>query len=237
MHHVVLERWSRGDSFLHRRDARVKFLASLVLLVLLASAKGHVTTVAAGYLAALVALLSFNRIPVAGALARAAVVLPFTGVFAVVAWLGGDPQRAWALAAKSYVSALAVLLLVASTPMPKLLDGLESLGAPRFLLMVAQFLYRYLFVISEQAQHMRAAGISRGGWKRSGFRAAAGALGVLFARSYARAENVHRAMLSRGFDGSFRLPAPPRLVWADALFLGSVTAFGVLVRAGTGWLG
>ena len=33
-------------------------------------------------------------------------------------------------------------------------------GAPRFLLMVAQFLYRYLFVISEEAQHMRKAAMA-----------------------------------------------------------------------------
>jgi energy-coupling factor transporter transmembrane protein EcfT len=35
------------------------------------------------------------------------------------------------------------------------------------------------------------------------FRAAAGALGVLFARSYARAGDIHRAMLARGFHGRF----------------------------------
>ena len=69
---------------------------------------------------------------------------------------------------KSYLSALAVLLLVSTTPLPVLLRGFEMLGAPRFLLMVAQFLYRYLFVISEEAQHMRKAAMARGatagGW-------------------------------------------------------------------------
>ena len=63
---------------------------------------------------------------------------------------------------KSYLSALAVLLLVSTTPLPVLLRGFEMTGAPRFLLMVAQFLYRYLFVISEEAQHMRKAAMARG---------------------------------------------------------------------------
>ena len=111
---------------------------------------------------------------------------------------------------KSYLSALAVLLLVSTTPLPVLLRGFEMTGAPRFLLMVAQFLYRYLFVISEEAQHMRKARMARGATvgglagNAARFRAAAGALAVLFARSYARAEEIHRAMLARSFPGYFR---------------------------------
>jgi cobalt/nickel transport system permease protein len=51
------------------------------------------------------------------------------------------------------------------------------------------------------------------------FRAAAGMLAVLFAKSYQRAEGVHRAMVARGFRGSFPLMAPQRLAPADAAFL------------------
>ena len=94
-------------------------------------------------------------------LTRAAVVLPFTLVFAIITILAGDLERAGLLLGKSYLSALAVLALVSTTPLPQLLRGLEMLGVPRFLLMVAQFLYRYLFVISEEAQHMRVAAASR----------------------------------------------------------------------------
>ena len=38
MHHVTLDRWSRGASPLHRRDPRVKIAAVLVFLVVLATA-------------------------------------------------------------------------------------------------------------------------------------------------------------------------------------------------------
>jgi cobalt/nickel transport system permease protein len=108
--------------------------------------------------------------------------------------------------------------------MPELLGGLESLGAPRFLVMVVQFLYRYLFVISEQAQHMRLAAASRGsarssqGW-RNRLRAASGAISVLFARSYSRAEGIHQAMLARGFQGHLRTLSPARFGWRDALLV------------------
>lgn len=91
----------------------------------------------------------------------------------------------------------------------------EWLRVPRFLLQVIQFLYRYLMVLMEEANAMRQAGSARGRPSGMGklralrFRQAAAVAGVLFARSYARAEAIHRAMLSRGFEG--RLPARVRL--------------------------
>jgi cobalt/nickel transport system permease protein len=133
-------------------------------------------------------------------------VLPFSVTFAVFSIMSGESGRAEALVVKSYLSAAAVLVTVGCTPLPKLLWACEALGAPRFLVLVLQFLYRYLFVISEQAQHMRLAARSRGSASRGlGFRSAAGAIAVLFARSYARAEGIHDAMLARGAAGEIRL--------------------------------
>jgi cobalt/nickel transport system permease protein len=114
---------------------------------------------------------------------------------------------------------------------------MAALGVPRFLLLVAQFLYRYLFVLSEEAQHMRTAALCRGGRNLTVLRrAAAGALAVLFARSYERAESVHRAMLARGFSGQFRVLMPVRFGAADAVFVTTtVAAIGTLwaVTGGT----
>lgn len=221
MHHVVLERWSRGSSFLHRRDARAKILALLVFLIVVATTNRAFEALAGFYLVLLLAAVISAGLPVAGALRRAAVVLPFSLTFAAISWIAGEPRHAVVLIEKGYLSALAALLLVSTTPLPQLLRGLEMLGVPGFLLMVAQFLYRYLFVIVEQAHRMRLAGLCRGGLKRSsgGFRAAAGALGVLFARSYERAECIHRSMISRGFQGHFQLLSSARFGLADAGFV------------------
>jgi cobalt/nickel transport system permease protein len=141
---------------------------------------------------------------------RAAAVLPFALCFAVATVLAGDSARAAGLVIRAYLSALAALLLIATAPMPDLIAGLEWLRVPRFLLQVMQFLYRYLIVLVEEATAMRQAGSARGGSVRKlQFRQAAAAAGVLFARSYARAEAIHRAMLSRGFEG--HLPARIRI--------------------------
>jgi len=238
LHHVVLERWSRGDSPLHRRDPRAKTIALLVFLVLIATSHGPFVLLGGIYFLLLIGVLAWARLPVPAALVRSSLVLPFSLVFAGISLLSGDAARAAALLIKSYLSALTVLLVISTTPMPQLLRGLETLGVPQFLLMVAQFLYRYLFVISEEAQHMRAAGIARGASVRglaahgTRFRSAAGALAVLFARSYARAGSIHQAMLARGFEGRFPLLSASRFRWRDAVFLLVAIALPAAIRAG-----
>jgi cobalt/nickel transport system permease protein len=126
------------------------------------------------------------------------------------------------LIVRGYLSTFAALLLLATTSMPDLLAGLEWLRFPRFLVQVMQFLYRYLTVLMTEAGSMQQASLARAGRIRllqfHHFRHAAGAAGVLFARSWARAQAIHRAMISRGFDG--HMPAFTRAPFglADAGF-------------------
>lgn len=177
------------------------------------------------------------RLPLKAILLRAAVVLPFSATFACVSLLSGTTERAIGIPVKSFLSALGVLLVVATTPLPQILKALESLGAPRIALLVIQFLYRYLFVIFEQAQHMRLAAKCRGGFgggHRSKFKAAAGALAVLFGRSYERAEGIHQAMLARGFDGHLRLLSTGRIRAVDVAFLAAAVAIPLAFRLGAG---
>jgi cobalt/nickel transport system permease protein len=237
MHHVVVERWSRQSSPLHRRDARGKLGVLVAFLVAVSTTPPPAQLVFAGYGVMLLAAALASRLPLRGMLARAALVLPFSATFALLTWWAGDPVRALSLAEKSFLSGLAALLLIATTPIPRLLAALDSLRVPRTLVLVIQFLYRYLFVISEQAQHMRLAALSRRGThgsRRPGmvsaFQAAAGAVGVLFARSWERAGGIYSAMLARGFRGHFTLAEPERFRAADALFLCAAMAMCVSIR-------
>ncbi len=233
MHHVVVERWSRGSSPLHARDARAKLGALLAFLIAVATTPPVAQAAFAAYAALLAIAIGISRLPVRAVLRRAALVLPFSTTFAVITWWSGDSARALALAEKSFLSGLAALLLVATTPLTDLLRGLESVGVPRPLILVVQFLYRYLFVISEQAQHMRLAARCRQGLGRgSRFHAAAGALGVLFARSWERADGIYRAMLARGFSGRYPPIAPARFDARDAAFLCAAVAAAVAIRLG-----
>lgn len=133
------------------------------------------------------------KLPVAKLLLRAAAVLPLAGLLALAA-------HSFTLLGKSYVSIFAVLVFNALTPFPAWTDALYAWRVPAALILTLQFVYRYMFVIVDEARHMRLAARNRGGFR---FDAAAGALGVLFARSWRRSEAIHQAMTARGFRGRF----------------------------------
>lgn len=220
MRHEVVARWAQGASPIHARDARAKVGALLLFLVSLAFAPLRTTPL---YLLPLLLVIGLARLPLGAMLRRAALVLPFTITFAVVSWLSGDPLRAVTLLTKSALSSLAAMTLIATTPLPRLLHGLEALGTPVILTTVVQFVYRYLSVLAEQAARMRQAAQCRGGRgrnaRRSRRQAAAGALAVLFGHSLERAQGIHHAMVSRGFRGHMPLVAPARFQASDAVFV------------------
>ena len=233
MHHVIVERWSRAQSVIHSRDARIKLLAALVFLIVVATTPPLEWLCFATYVTVLLIATLTAQLPLLGLLERAALVLPFSLVFGITTWLIGDHARAIGLFEKSYLSAWTALWLAGTTPLPRLLKAAEWFGVPRLLILTIQFLYRYLFVLSEQGQHMRLAAACRAGSRgatRALWRAAAGALAVLFARSYQRAEGIHRAMQSRGFTGTFPAVALGRFTLADAAFLALAVIPVVAVR-------
>jgi cobalt/nickel transport system permease protein len=218
--HARIEIQSRADSVLHRRHPAAKILATLALLIPIATLTQHDVAACASYFLIMFAAIAIARLPVLTMLRTAAAVLPFALCFAVISALAGDPMRGGWLVVRAYLSSLTALLLIATTPMPALMRGLEWLRLPRFLVEVMQILYRYLFVLSGEALTMRQALLARGGSVAAlRFRHAAAAVGVLFSRSQWRAQAVHQAMLARGFEG--RLPANNMAPFrsADAAFV------------------
>ena len=181
------------------------------------------------YFTLMIVITAAARLPLSAMLLRAAAILPFALTFALISAIAGEPARAVMLLVRGYLSAFAALLLMSTTPMPDLLAGLEWLRFPRFLLQVMQFLYRYLIVLMNEAGSMGQARLARAGRIRIlQFRQAAGAAGVLFARSWARAQAIHRAMISRGFDGHMPVFTHPPFGLADAGF----AAGGAILVAG-----
>jgi cobalt/nickel transport system permease protein len=232
LRHARIARWSHGSSVLHRRHALAKILVGLVLLVSIASLNTSAAPPLVLYAGLLLAGALAARLPLMRFLFGVAVVLPFALTFAVIIALAGDPARALAVTVRACLSALTALLLVATTPVPDLLAGFERLGAPAFLLQVTQFLHRYLIVLIEEMNAMRVAALSRAGTVGAhDFRLAAAAAGVLFSRSYARAQAIHRAMLARGFEGQLPRLRSGDFHLSDAGFLAGTVILVVAIRA------
>ncbi|WP_031498996.1 energy-coupling factor transporter transmembrane component T [Bryobacter aggregatus] len=160
-------------------------------------------------------------------LAQAAYVLPFSFAIAAVALLRGHTAQAIFFLLRSYISILSVLIVTHLLSTLELLRAMEALGAPRFLIVVTEFLIRYLEVMRREADLMRLAALCRGA-ARSRLIASA-SLAMLFVRSLERSTAIHNAMLARGFNG--RLPRIQPMLWQSrdtvALLLGLVLISGL----------
>ena len=247
------ERYQDGSSLLHRLEARTKLLIALAFIFAATLTPTGRWEVLGGLGALLAVGLALGKLSPLLVLRRSALALPF--VLAALPLLftrEGDslftiPILAWRWTAtdagleavltiflRSWLSVSAAVVLTATTSAPDLLRALQGLHVPRVLVATVSFMYRYVFVIGEEAQRlMRArecrsavAGESSGGAVRWRARVLGNMVGSLFLRSYERAERIYDAMISRGYDGELKSLAVTSLRHADYAALG--IAFGLL---------
>jgi cobalt/nickel transport system permease protein len=249
------ERFQEGRSFLHRLEARAKLLIALAF-IFAATLTPTGRWEALGGLAILLTMgVALSGLSPLLVLRRSALALPF--VLAAVPLLftrEGDalfnvPVLAWRWTAtdaglealltillKSWLSVSAAVILTATTPATDLLRALRGLHAPRVIVATVSFMYRYIFVIGEEAQRLmrarecRSAVVSResGGSPRWRARVLGNMVGSLFIRSYERAERIYDAMRSRGYDGELKSLAVTSLRRADY----AATAIVIALLAG-----
>jgi cobalt/nickel transport system permease protein len=241
------------NTFLGRLDARAKILAIIPAVVLVNVLDlGHWRQVAAVALpfAALYVLAGREALAV---LKRGVYLVPFV-LFVVVtlpfAAAGNEAfalnlgitrlvatdeglARAASVAAGALTSIAGVLLLSGSTEGPDLFHGLRQLGVPKAFVAVMGTVYRYLFEMASDLSRIRRAAAARGFEARSLASASriGSMAGAVLVRSVVRSENVHNAMLARGFDGEVRTVSRGRFGWREAAFL---AAFWATVAIGIG---
>lgn len=204
-------------------DARMKLIFLLILLTGLALLRAPSYLQVFSYLLFILLIALFARLSILQIASTSLLVFPFVGFFSLLIYLTGDVSRAWAILAKSYLSALTVLVCMAVTPLPDLIAAATFFKFPQQLLGITQIIYRYLFVLTEQVKTMQIAFQTRGGRGRQlTTLASSGMIAVLFSRSYQKAIVVNHAMVSRGYSGHLpvRSFAPLRYREIGALFLG-----------------
>ena len=110
---------------------------------------------------------------------------------------------------------------------------MQRLGLPSVFTTQLLFVYRYLYVLIEEALAMRRARDARSFGRRSYPLKVWGTLvGQLLIRTFERAELISRAMLARGFTG--RIPADvfesPAWKMRDTVFLAAWCSALLLLR-------
>ncbi len=208
-----IERHSAGSGPLHRLDARLKLIAAVIfVVVVIATPPGAWRGFGAeGF------LLAF-AIGLAGIPPRE-LARRWLGLFVLVGFLTlmvapAHPARArYGLAVvassiliKNGLALATMLVLAGTTPFPKLLTGLRRLGVPSVLVATLQFMDRYRFVLLDELDRMATARRART-FRRRGtlsWSLLGGLIGMLFLRTFERAERVHDAMIARGWSGAIR---------------------------------
>jgi len=124
------------------------------------------------------------------------------------------------------------ILLVAVTRFPDLIHALEHLRVPAILTTIIAFLYRYLFVLTDEvfrlirareSRSATAAGRKSGGGVLWRGRIAGHMAGQLFLRSYERSDRIYKAMVARGYAGHLYTLNPHEMKSSDYY----VTAFSI----------
>jgi cobalt/nickel transport system permease protein len=249
-HHSLDLTGPAGDlaSPVHRLDPRAK-IAGLVGVTLVA-----VTTPLAAWPVYVACAAALGGVAIAARVGpgvvwrRARVVLPlvlFVAAFVPFVRTGGvthdvgpvsvsDDGLATlaAVAAEATIGTVSAVLLGATTSFPAVLRGLAALRVPRLFTLIAASMYRYLFVIVEEAGRMRTALAARAYRPRHALQAGpvGNAVTALFLRTYGRGERVHMAMLARGYHGTMHSLEPLSFRAADGLFVAGLVGSLLAVR-------
>ncbi|MGE5285432.1 MAG: cobalt ECF transporter T component CbiQ [Actinomycetota bacterium] len=240
-----LDRLSYRDTFVHRLDPRAKVVATMLFAAAVVSFPRYEILSLLPFFLFPVLIAALGDIP-AGFIARKVIaVSPFAVFIGILNPLfdpstiaiapGVTVSAGWvsfaSILVKFALTISAALLLIATTSFPGICRGLRRLGLPALFVSQLLFLYRYLFVLMEEAiRVVRARDMRSFGTRGAGAGVFVRIVGTLFLRTVERAERIYGAMLARGFRGD--VPPMRREAFrpSDALYVLSTGFFFALCR-------
>jgi cobalt/nickel transport system permease protein len=231
LRHSFIDRYAALDSPLHVLEARSKLLAFTAMIVGVLCIPTNNGFLVFAFFFATAILMGVSQIPLAYIIGRTLIILPLIALASLaVPWKGYAGLLF--LFVRAILCLFLLILLTNTTRFVELLRGLRKLGCPQILVMNLSFLYRYLFVLTEEAMRMKQARDCRR-IRRAPFREElkilSSMLGTLLIRSFERAERMHSAMLSRAYSGDFPVVSPRKFSWRDLAFLATVAGFLVVI--------
>ena len=254
---------ARQPGLLQRLDPRAK-LVSLIVLLVAAALVRHIPVLIAAY-AVTLALAVASRLSLAFFVKRVWLFIPiFTGIIVIPAmfsfitpgevvvplgsWFGHDVgltqqglTSAGLLVMRVATSISLVVLLTLTTPWPRLLAALRGLFVPQLFVLVIGMAYRYIFVLLASVEEMyvsrKARTIRMSRDTKAGQRFVGATAGALFGKAHALSEEVHQAMIARGFTGDAKSLDRFSFRAADAAWLAACAVVVVLTLGGDRVLG
>lgn len=223
-----MDRFSCGNTGIHRLDARIKIGAFLVYQICVLSWPPQEITGLLPFFLFPVCVIRLAGLPLGYLLKRTLWLLPVAvmiGLFNPLVdrtpmgeWFGIPVTQGMisfiSIILRCMLTILGAFTLLASTGFAPLCRGLRQLGAPRILITLMTFLYRYAFILVDECQHMLMAFRSRQGGSGPIPLSTWGAMaGQLLLRTFGRAERIYQAVLCRGGEDPEIRQFPQRHHW------------------------
>lgn len=252
---VFADEYACGSGFLQRRDARVKTISFLFLLLSVLMAKSFFY-IAAIYLFVLI-VASLSRINLFFFLERTWFFIPLFSLFIAIPALfdvisPGEPVFVFKIFYATFIvtqqglcsaglfvmrvvtSVSIVVLLTLTTKHNQLLKVLRIFKVPQIFVMILGMCYRYIYLFAEIVEDTYRAIKSRVGSKihhTKGREIVAWSIASLWQRSYHLNNQVYNAMLSRGYRGEPEAFEEFKTGMVDWLSLACVVLFFIVTRA------
>lgn len=213
-----LDLLANGNSSIHKLDARAKVLVTLVFILCVVSFNRYELTALSPFIIFPVVMIALSGLPPSFILKKIVLLCPFVlavGIFNPVfdreillqigpLGISGGWISFSSILARSLLTVGAAFILVGVTGFTAVCQALESLGMPKIFAVQLLFLYRYIFVLTEESgRASRARELRSCGKKGQGIHSFGSMTGHLLLRTWQRAERIHMAMLARGFTGKF----------------------------------
>lgn len=240
-----LDTLARQTTWLHRLDPRAKLLTTLIFIVTVVSFDKYVIVRMIPFLIYPVILMGMGRLPPGYILKKILLVAPFAVLLGIFnPFFDQDPRLAlgpvaisggWisfaSLLLRFFLTVCAALIFIALTSFNGFCLALEKFRLPRIFIIQLLLLYRYIFVLVDEAVRMvRARALKSFSNKKMDLKTFTAMTGQLLLRATSRAERIHLAMSCRGFDGHVRLMSTTTITMAEIAFVLTWSAIFLLMR-------
>ena len=217
-----------GSGPFHRASILSKFVFLLLVLAAALSAKNFFP-LALGY-GVIVLVAAAARLPWLRIVGLSLYAAVFTVLYMIS--LRGGAMAHGVLIAKAVTPALAVLMIIVTTPYPRIFSLLSAV-LPEVLAAGLFMTYRTLFILLDMMDNFVAAirlrgGFSPGSLYKNGANISKG-IGMLLVRAVERSSRLYAVMVVRGYSGSMAEKGPVRLQREDWLPLGTGSVILLLV--------
>ncbi len=240
-----LDLLANGDSAIHRLDARAKVLVTFVFIICVVSFGRYELSALLPFVIFPVAMIALADLPPLFIARKIALLCPFVLFVAIfnpifdretMLQIGSfGISGGWisfaSILMRSILTVGSAFILVGATGFTAVCQALERLGMPQVFAVQLLFLYRYIFVLSEEGgRASRARKLRSCGKKGLGIHSFGSLVGHLLLRTWQRAERIHMAMLARGFNGVFHAHRQSRFGTAELLFVLGWSSLFIFLR-------